>query len=230
MTPVQSNQSIYSKMNKPWSTSLLRCIGYGLLVLALFDIIATIVPPRLMDPAWEFQTIGALVERVPVPLLGLGLVFYGEANFRRAGEKILLKLICWLCLLLGIFFLLLIPLGISNTMRLHIQNNNQINTKYQQDMTRIEQLEKQLRAANDEDLESFVKSQGQSLNSTNPQDAKKELLSQFSTAKQTMPAQYQQIRAERRLNLFKNSVKWNLGALVCGLLFIYIWRLTGWAR
>jgi hypothetical protein len=230
MTPLQGNQSIYSQINKPLSTSVLRCVGYGLLVLALFDLIAMMIPLRLMDPAWEFQTMGALVERVPVSLLGLGLVFYGEAHFRRAGEQILLKFICWVCLLLGLFFLLMIPLGINNTVRLNVQNETQISAKYKQDMARFEQLEKQLRATKTEELESFFNSQGQSLNGKDPQEAKQQLLSQFSSAKQTIPTQYQQIRANQRLNLLKNSVKWNLGALICGLLFIYIWRLTHWVR
>lgn len=230
MTPLQGNQSIYSQINKPWSTSVLRCVGYGLLMLTLLDIISMMVPLHLMDPVWEFQTMGSLVERVPVPLLGLGLVFYGEANFRRGWEQIVLKFLCWICLLLGVFFLLLIPLGISNTVRLNVQNETQISAKYKQDMARIEQLEKQLRATNNQQLESFFRSQGQSLTNKNPQDAKQQLLSQFSTAKQTIPNQYQQIRANQHLTLLKNSVKWNLGALICGFLFIYIWRLTRWAR
>ena len=31
-----------------------------------------------MNPAWEFQTFGGLVERVAVPLIGLVFVFYGK--------------------------------------------------------------------------------------------------------------------------------------------------------
>lgn len=54
----------------------LRWVGYGLLLLALFDTIEVLTPPQFTNPAWEFQTIGALVERVPVPLLGLVLVFF----------------------------------------------------------------------------------------------------------------------------------------------------------
>lgn len=209
---------------------MLRCIGYGLLVLALFDLITTIVPMHLMNPAWEFQTIGALVERVPVPLLGLGLVFYGETSFRRAGEPLFLNLLSWLCLLFGILFLLLIPLGVSNTVRLNAQNKTQINDQYNQQLVRIEQLDKQLRNAKTQDLEDFVKSQGQSIGSKDPQQVKKQLLSHFSVAKQEIQTQYQTKRAEQRLTLFKNSAKWNLGALVCGFLFIFIWRLTSWAR
>ncbi|MBW4450206.1 MAG: HpsJ family protein [Spirirestis rafaelensis WJT71-NPBG6] len=50
------------------SMSILRSLGYGLLLLAFFDIVEMFVPPNFMNPAWEFQTFGALVERVPVPL------------------------------------------------------------------------------------------------------------------------------------------------------------------
>ena len=38
------------------STMILRCLGYGLLVLALFDVVEMFVPPNFMNPAWEFQT------------------------------------------------------------------------------------------------------------------------------------------------------------------------------
>lgn len=230
MTPLPTNQSSNSQANRSRSISVLRCIGYGLLVLALFDLITTIVPMHLMNPAWEFQTIGALVERVPVPLLGLGLVFYGEASFRRSGELIFLNLLSWLCLLFGILFLLLIPLGVNNTVRLNAQNKAQITAQYNQQLVRVEQLEKQLHNAKTEDIEDFIQRQGKSLSSKDPQQVKKQLLSHFTSAKQNLQTQYQAKYAEQRLTLLKNSAKWNLGALVCGMLFIFIWRLTSWAR
>ncbi len=58
-----------SVSNVSLSSSLFRLVGYGLLVLALFDLIHILIPLQLMNPMWEFQTVGALVERVPVPLL-----------------------------------------------------------------------------------------------------------------------------------------------------------------
>lgn len=69
------------------SASLLRWVGYGLLVLALMDVVDILLPPQLMNPAWEFQTIGALVERVPVPLLGLALVFFDGISSRKNWEN-----------------------------------------------------------------------------------------------------------------------------------------------
>ncbi|MCJ8280423.1 MAG: hypothetical protein MJK14_11100 [Rivularia sp. ALOHA_DT_140] len=48
------------------SISIMRWVGYGLLILALFDVIEMFIPTRFMNPNWEFQTFGALVEKVAV--------------------------------------------------------------------------------------------------------------------------------------------------------------------
>ena len=58
------------------SFSLLRMIGYILLVFSLIDYIGILIPPRLTDPPWEFQAMGRLVEHVWSPLLGLAFVFF----------------------------------------------------------------------------------------------------------------------------------------------------------
>jgi len=44
-----------------------------------------------MSPVWGFQTLGALVEHVPVPLLGLVLVFYANGDSRTKAERLSLK-------------------------------------------------------------------------------------------------------------------------------------------
>jgi len=59
------------------------------------------------DPGWEFQIVRNLVERAPVPLLGLVLVFVGKfADFQ---VFILGKFVA------GVLFVLLVPLGVSST-------------------------------------------------------------------------------------------------------------------
>lgn len=228
MVQIQQDQSIRSKNDKPWSTYLIRVVGYGLLVLALFDIMAILVPLRLMNPAWEFETIGSLVERVAVPLLGLLLVFYGERNFRRKWEYSFLKLLSWLCLLWGVLFILLIPFGISNTVRLYRQTNTQITTQYNQQQQGVTQLEQQLQIAKPQDVENFLRSQRRSSNGKNPQEIKQQLLAEVASAKQKLQTQYQEAKTSQSHSLLKKSVKWNFGALVSGVLFIYIWRFTRW--
>lgn len=218
-----------------WQTSLLlfHLTGYGLLLFVLFDLIDTVFPPRFMNPVWEFQTIGAVVERVPLPLLGLVLVFYGEANFRAKWEATVLKLLSRASLLVGVLFLLLIPLCVSNALRINGINNNTIATQSTQQMSQIRQLEEQLGKATANDLESLlarINAQGGSPDINNPQELKSRLLTEVNKTEKALNTQAKATRRDKRFGLLKSSLKWNLGALISGVLFIRIWQATHWAR
>ncbi len=264
-----------------WSIPLFRWIGYGLLILALFDLIEMFVPPRLTNPAWEFQTLGALVERVPVPLLGLVLVFYGKNNWRNRWEKPILKFLSWAALLFGVGLLLLIPLGVINTVRLNQYNNQQIAARVNQRIAQIQpiydELEKATTAAEMEAFLNRMQSDSQELEKLKEQlsyflpsgdqrmteqgeatssperlgrlakklkksplvnleapfslsEVKKQILSFLASGEQRIKKQAEASRSSQRLELLKRSVKWNLGALVSGVLFIRIWLATRWAR
>jgi hypothetical protein len=212
------------------SMNILRSLGYGLLLLAFFDIVEMFVPPNFMNPAWEFKTFGALVERVPVPLIGLVLVFFGELNSRYQWEFPLLKLLSWLTLLFALLFFLLIPLGVGNTLRLNNQSAAQISTLSKEQLSQAEQAEKQLNQATPQQIDNFLKSQGRSLDGKSPEELKAQVLSKVSQAKKEIKTKAEATQSFRGLNLIKSSVKWNLGALVASGLFISIWKGTRWAR
>lgn len=218
-----------SQSDTPWSVAVFRKIGYGLLLLALFDLIATLIPLNFMNPMWQFETMGAIVERVAVPLIGLVLVFFGEEKFRSSLEQKLLKSLRWLCLLVGVLFFLLIPLGLVSTIQAKKINDTQMDGQFRQQKVRIDRVEKQLNIIQDQDLENFIKSQGRSLDGQSPQQARDQFLEKIKKDKKQLQAQFEQAKATRRLTLLKNCAKWSLGALVSGILFIYIWFLTRWA-
>jgi large-conductance mechanosensitive channel len=213
----------------PWSVAVFRRVGYGLLVLALFDLIAIFVPLRLMNPLWQFETMGALVDRVAIPLLGLVLVFFGESKFRLPIEEKLLKALRWLCLLVGLLFFLLIPLGVVSTLQVKAFNNTQMNAQYNQQKAQMERAQQQLNQLQGQQLENFIRSQGRMLDGQSPQQAKEQFLGKINQNKQQMQVQFEQAKANRNLTVLKNSAKWNLGAFVAGILFIYIWYLCRWA-
>ena len=52
------------------SSSILRLVGYGLLLITVVNISFLLIPLQLMNPLWEFQTVGAIVERTPFSILG----------------------------------------------------------------------------------------------------------------------------------------------------------------
>jgi hypothetical protein len=217
-----------------WSSrSLFRWAGYGLLALAVFDVINILIPPRLMNPTWEFQAIGALVERVPVPLLGLVLIFYEGANLRGKVEKTILKVLSWASLLIGVLYLLLIPLALGNTWRINNQNNAQVVAQSSQRLSQVQQIKSQLNNATPQELNNLLSrlnSQGRAPNIGNSGELKNQLVSEIAQAEKNLKTQSEAAQASARLALLKNSVKWNLGALVSGVLFIHVWYATRWAR
>ena len=211
----------------------LRWVGYGLLVLSLLDIIATFTPPNFLNPVWELQTIGALVERVPVPLLGLALIFFGEDYDRSGKEDLFLKFLSWVCLLLSLLFLLMIPLGIVNTVKINNQNTQQITQQAGQQLSQLKQVEDRLNKGTPEDLRNLANELtrlGVQANTQNPDELKKQILSRIDPAKQQLENQSKAVQSNQRLVLLKNSVKWILGALISSVLFFTIWKGTDWAR
>lgn len=211
----------------------LRLVGYGLLLFALADTLLVLYPPQFTNTAWELQTMGAIVERLPVPLLGLVMVFFGEDYERNRLEDIFLKIVSWFSLLLAIAFLLLLPLGINNTLRINAENNQGIEAQAQQRQAELEAVETQVNQSSTGDLQNLaleLNRMGLPVDTANTQELKSDILARVATAKEQLPAQTQAARTNQRQVLLKNSFKWNLGALIGSILFFYIWRGTYWAR
>lgn len=208
-----------------------RAIGYGMLVLALFDFIALFIPPNFMNPSWEFQTMGQIVERVGVPLIALVFVFLGKLEKRAKWELRLLPVLSYLTLLVALLYILLIPVGVMNTMRLYKNNVTQIDTQYNQQLSQANQLQERLSKATPTEIENLLKRQGVQVDAkTNPQTVKDQILLGVNQSKQQLKTQADTSKSTGRLGLFRTSVKWNLGALISGVLFFTFWKGTSWAR
>ena len=222
-------------MNSPSQSGLLRFFGYGLLVLSILDLIDTFVPLRLMDPLWQFETLGKLVERVPVPLLGLVLIFYGARNQREKWERSLLKILSWAALLAGIGYLLFVPLGMFSTFQLNSYTENQLKQQISQGMTQVDVIKGQLQGVQTQEQMQALLSRIQGLppeikESQSLGESKQKLANFITQSTRQSINQLNQSYFQRRLELIKQSVKWNLGSLVSGVLFVGIWQMTKWAR
>lgn len=213
---------------------LMPVLGYGLLLFTLFDYIPIIIPSRFTDPAWELQTIGALVEHVAVPLLGLLFVFYRNQGYIFKWERNLLGFLSWICLLVGLLYMLMLPLGIADSWRLYYANKTQVAARASQQRQQFQQAKGQLnQAKNDEQIKQVITSLTPKIRSEdikNPQVFKDQFLNQISEGERRIQVQANKVWTDQSQTLIKNSVKWNLGALVSGTLFIWIWYLTDWAR
>lgn len=221
-------------MHQQKTMMLSRRSGFALLLLCFIDLLYVLIPPELLNPVWEYQTIGDLVKLVPVPLLALMLIFYGDTAFRSKPERLALKILSWITLVVGIVFLLLIPLTVTDAVRIHGFNNNQISNQVSQQRLQLEATRKQLEKASPGQLRNLVPTPDKNGNlpdiPNSPEQAKAQILNNLNRAKEQAEQQANQARTNLRQNLVKNTLKLVAESLIAGCFFIYIWGMTAWTR
>lgn len=226
---------LQDQQRQVFSSGILRLVGYGLLVMAAVDISFLMIPPQFMNPLWEFQTVGAIVERIPVTLLGIVLVYYGERSDRAPIEGFILKYLSWISLIAAVVLLLMIPLNISNSFRIYDQQNATVNSQFVNQKDTIQKFKEQLKTAvSKEEIGIILQQQAkQSINipdSVNTQKLKAEIIANLQKNQDAITSQAQSFRAQKRSLLIKQCLKWNIGALIAAILFFMIWKNTSWSR
>ncbi len=234
MTSSQTNQSLHQSLNRPvypTSVVLLRWIGYIFLILFLLDVVALLYPLDLMNPNWEFQTAGNVIERIVVLILGLGFIFFGETQLRRKWEMPILKGLSWASLLFSVVLILAIPIVlVTSSQRLAQQIDTNFGNQFEEQVSQAEAIQEQIESATSGDLQSFIENQGGAAQGLSPEEARQQLLNGVAEATTQVRTQIQGEINSRKTLVKKNGVKWILGSIVSGVLFIYIWRFTRWAR
>jgi hypothetical protein len=219
------------------SLQILRRVGYGLLILVMVDVADIWIPPQFMNPSWEMQAIGSMVDKVPLLWISLALIFLGEHYEYRKSEKRLLKFLSWLTLFLGIMYFLFVPISVFNLVRIDRQNNQRIKTEMSQRAPVIQQIKQQVnQVQTGEQLTkaiSFLNGAGvypKLQNGQNIQEVKAEISKAIAQSEGQLNTQAKATMDSQRLGLSKKAIKWVLGALVSGFLLIGVWRTTRWIR
>lgn len=224
------NHPIMTNTSTLWTLAFIRVIGYVFLAFFLFDFADTLIPLRLTNPTWEFQTFGALVEKVPVLFLAYAMIYLGRNFGRKPLEQFLLSLITWLALILGLVYLLMIPISIINTNRL-LTLNHQQTLQLDIQIAQVKKAQTNLKTTNTQSELQQILSRDLGNNSAipkleNPEQVKtlkNRLSTVISDGELKLKEQAQSLK-DVRLELFKKSVKWNLGSLVSAALLFYIWK------
>lgn len=214
----------------------LHLVGYCLLLLGLFDLAEILIPPVLLSPQWEFNAFGQIIERVPVMLIGFGFVFVGGNEERLRVEIPIVRVLSWLTLVAGILYLLMFPLGVVNTLRIDGQNQQQIASQTEELQSQAVQAREQVaNIQTEEEMLTLIQSlSGQNITfpegELNITDLKEQVTASIEEQESNILAQAESAKTSRRLSLLETSVKWNLGTLITGIIYILIWRSTVWAR
>jgi hypothetical protein len=220
-------------LNRIWSISLCRVAGYGLLIVAFLNLLDVFIPTYFTDPNWKFNTVGTLIERMPLALIGTVLVFFAGGDHRKRWEKLPLKIISWSTLVVGVLFLMLIPLVVKAAMEIDTQNTIQINAQYSQQMIQLEQVQAQINRSSEQQVNSMItvlKNQNSALNINSSSELKRQVTTEVDQARKAALETSKSSQISQRLNLRKSVIKWSLTALVSAFLFFSVWHTTRWVR
>jgi hypothetical protein len=216
------------------SFTLLRLTGYIILVLSLIDYIVILYPLRLTDPTWEFNAIKQLVDHVWSPILGLAFVFFpGQTSLSRNSLRIL-SFLSWVAGILGLFYLLLLPLAINDGRTIYNNTINEITNQAATQTQQLNQLNQQINTTiNPQQLNrvnQLLNPQGSPPSSNDPQELQKQLSGQVKTAIQNLPIATETAKSNATKSLLKEALRITLGALLSGVFLITVWSLTSWTR
>lgn len=224
-----------SRSSQVFSLGILRFVGYSLLLLAVIDLLWLLIPVQLMNPLWELQTMGAIIDKIPFTLLGLILILSGQKSDRAAIEAVILKVLSWASLVTAVALLFAIPVNINNIWQIYHQHDDTANAQLVEQQDRLQQFKEQLAAANSQDEIAAILAQQarQTVNIpqlVNIQKLKTDIIANLQNNQDNITSQAQAFREQKRSWLLKQCFKWNLGAIISAVLFLMIWQSTQWAR
>ena len=209
----------------------LRLLGYGLLLISAVNLVCWF--PLSFDPLQEFQAAGAVIERIPVTLLGMVLVCYCGRGDRYRVEAAVTPILPWFSLFLAIFLLTLIPLNVVNSLRVYSQSNISENTQFV--VRDIHQFKQQLELANSRAelsaiLQQQLKQPVELPKLINTQKLKQDIITTLRNEKELTISQSLAFREQKRSMLFKKCLRWNIGALIAAIWFILIGKSAAKTR
>lgn len=133
--------------------TILRVIGIVFVLIPIINCLALAMPYDWGSRQWQLNLIPQLVDQGPIPLLGIAFFFTGSWIARLnvstlLERRLIFDLRFWLLILaavLGVFFLVLVPLHLSNVQYERSDALQQIETEMQQAQSQLDvQLQMQI--------------------------------------------------------------------------------------
>ena len=215
------------------TTALIRLSGYGLLFIFAVQLGDIFIPAYFMDPDWELGMVASLLERMPLALIALVLVFFGEMTWRNKWEKRLLWGLSWSTLIVGLLFLSLVPLSVSSSIKLKTETTERTNIEYRQQIAQLEQLQARVENATAQEMDALAAAlagQTTAIEVSDSQALTEQVNAEIQSAQKQLRVQRETVENAQWRNLQKNAIKWSLIAIVSAFLFFSVWNLTAWAR
>ncbi|NJR47923.1 MAG: hypothetical protein HC775_20630 [Hyellaceae cyanobacterium CSU_1_1] len=225
---------LQSQARQVFYSSILRLVGYGLMLITIINLLFLLIKAEI-SPLSEFQTMIAIMERIPFALMGMVLIFYGGRSDRSFVEAIIFKFLSWVSLMTAVVLILVIPLNINNSWQIYHQHNATADGQFVMLKDNLQRFKEQLTAANSKnEISALLQQQAKQIvnipESANIEKLKTDLIANLQNNQDNLNNQEQAFRAQKRSLLLQQCLRFNFGALISSILFLMIWKTTEWAR
>jgi hypothetical protein len=138
------------KISSSLISLVLKLVGGVLLISAILDYIFALIPSQWQDLNWQVKLINGFVDQGIVPLVGVCFIFIAwwiedrDSNTKPSSE-LRISILTFTCVL-GLFFLLLVPLHLGNVNQISDGLMTQINQQVAQQEAQIQSFVAQLEA------------------------------------------------------------------------------------
>ncbi|MFM1842584.1 MAG: hypothetical protein RLZZ490_1320 [Cyanobacteriota bacterium] len=212
---------------------VLPIVGYLLIFMTLVDFANAILPLRLQNPEWELTTLDRLSNHSWSLLMGTGFIltgFFGSALGRvHLIEVRILMIIRWGLLLLGILYILSLPLVFTNTNRLMNQIKTNISQESQARLQLIDQVDANIGGINNPNqLLQITQTLGLPITNPNapPEQLKQQIQQQLPQLRQQITERAAQAESTQVKTLIKSSLRTAIQLMVIALGNGWIWFKT----
>jgi len=217
-----------SSSSAPRITSV---VGYGLLIFAGIDLLFQLLANPFAGALSAFRFSSGLVDRIPVPLLALGILFAFPRTVSLPLERTILRLLSFVPFVYAGGFLLVIAAALITGNRLINVAEQQIALQSQAQLRQLETTVDRVKALNSSDLASVVQNFNQQ-NRTTLKDTEflNKLVEQTDAQKARLKVGTEQAFQAQRRSMTLELLKVLLGAAAGSGIMFLLGTAAAWAR
>lgn len=208
-----------------------RVVGYGLLIFAGIDLLFQFLANPFGGALQAFRFSSGLVDRIPVPLLAMGILFAVPRPVSLPLERTIMRLLSFLPFVYAGGFLLVIVAALITGNRLIVAAEQQIALQSQAQLRQLETTVDRVRGLNSTDLASVVQNFNQQ-NRTTLKDTEflNKLVEQTDVQKARLKAGTDQAFKAQRRSMSLELLKVLLGAAAGSGIMFLLGTAAAWAR
>ena len=208
-----------------------RVVGYGLLVFAGIDLLFQLLANPFGGALQAFRFSSGLVDRIPVPLLALGVLFAVPRPISLPLERTVMRLLSFVPFVYAAGFLLVIAAALITGNRLIVVAEQQIALQSQAQLRQLETTVDRVKALSATELASVVQTFNQQNRTTlKDQEFVGRLTEQTDVQKARLKAGTDQAYRDQRRSMTLELLKVLLGAAAGSGIMFLLGVAAGWAR